>query len=152
METVALKPGPEAKQLWVEDPETGCHVHMGWKSWTGYGRLTRDGKAVWAHRWAWEQENGPIPAGMMLDHLCRNKACVNPSHLEVVTNAENQRRGTASRLSWEDVEYIRTSYVPRDPNFGQRALARLFGVTHAAIQKVLNHVSWVDGPELVGGQ
>jgi hypothetical protein len=45
-----------------------------------------------AHRWCWEFLVGPIPSGMQLDHICRNKACVMPDHLEVVTNAENMRR------------------------------------------------------------
>lgn len=48
-----------------------------------------------AHRWAYEQANGPIPAGLETDHLCRNRTCVRPSHLEAVTHTENVRRSTA---------------------------------------------------------
>ena len=51
------------------------------------------GKKELAHRIAYEAANGPIPEGMVLDHLCRSRNCVNPDHLEVVTHAENQRRG-----------------------------------------------------------
>ncbi|MDQ1426633.1 MAG: hypothetical protein QOK39_109 [Acidimicrobiaceae bacterium] len=47
---------------------------------------------VWVHRWSYEQLVGPIPDGLVLDHLCRVTACVNPAHLEPVTLAENFRR------------------------------------------------------------
>ena len=59
----------------------------------GYGRYTTSGhRTVVAHRYAFELTRGPIPAGLDLDHLCRNKACCNPAHLEPVTRTENQRR------------------------------------------------------------
>jgi hypothetical protein len=60
---------------------------------TGYGRFPADGKIVSAHRFAWVMVAGrdPLP-GMELDHLCRNRACVNPAHLEEVSWGENTRR------------------------------------------------------------
>jgi hypothetical protein len=62
----------------------------------GYGKFTfggRRGKQVRAHRFSYELTVGPIPKGLVLDHLCRNTLCVNPAHLEIVTRAENIHRG-----------------------------------------------------------
>jgi hypothetical protein len=58
----------------------------------GYGVFAIPGKKIMAHRWCWEFLVGSIPEGMVLDHLCMNKACVMPDHLEVVTVEENNRR------------------------------------------------------------
>lgn len=55
--------------------------------------LTGGRKAVPAHVWAYEQNNGKVPNGLVLDHLCRNTLCVRPTHLEVVTHQVNILRG-----------------------------------------------------------
>lgn len=59
----------------------------------GYGRFWANGGMVLAHRWAYEHFVGPIPAGLVVDHLCSNPPCVNPAHLDPCTQAENVRRG-----------------------------------------------------------
>ena len=55
----------------------------------GYSQFSENGKNVLGHRWAYEHWIGPIPEGLEIDHLCRNRWCVNPEHLEVVTRKEN---------------------------------------------------------------
>ena len=65
----------------------------GAKNTKGYGNVGIEGKVRSVHRVAYEEIMGPIPAGLELDHLCRNRACYNPEHLEPVTHTENMRRG-----------------------------------------------------------
>ena len=85
---------------WFRHPITGCWI---WTASTtaGYGRIDVNRKFLYAHRVAYERFVGPIPAGLQLDHLCRVRRCVNPSHLEPVTSRENTLRGNgvAARAS-----------------------------------------------------
>lgn len=77
--------------------ENGCWNFMGARGRWGYGRvgISVDGKTKhqYAHRVTYEHFVGPIPDGLMIDHLCRNPPCCNPEHLEPVTPQVNQRRG-----------------------------------------------------------
>lgn len=75
--------------------ENGCWEWQGAKS-VGYGKIMTQAQPipvlVGAHRISYELFRGKIPDGLYIDHLCRNRACVNPSHMETVTNRENIRR------------------------------------------------------------
>lgn len=77
--------------------ETNCTVWIGSTNNRGYGIVSVGGVLQLAHRVAWEAEHGPIPDGLVIDHKCRVRNCVNPDHLEPVTQAENNRRGKAAR-------------------------------------------------------
>lgn len=76
-------------------PVTGCWLWDGADSGDGYGKIKVDGKSRYVHRVIWEALYGPIPEGMVLDHLCRVRCCCNPAHLELVTVKENTHRGEA---------------------------------------------------------
>ena len=75
-----------------KDPASKCWNWTGCVMPGGYGQFRSDGEAI-AHRWSYKRFRGPIPDGMDIDHLCRNRRCVNPSHLEAVTRQENLLRG-----------------------------------------------------------
>ena len=75
------------------DPVFGCHIWQGTKTKDGYA--VHKGKA--AHKLAWIEANGPVPGGRFLDHICRRRACINPDHLEPVTQSVNELR---KRLSY----------------------------------------------------
>lgn len=78
------------------DDDSGCLNWIGTRNHQGYGIFSEFGKTYFAHRWI-IQRVYPIPPGMQIDHLCRNHSCVRPTHLEIVTQAENVRRGVAAR-------------------------------------------------------
>src|SRR5688500_2605127 len=72
---------------------TACWLWLGGKSGTGYGMFNFQDKAWLVHRLAYTLLRGEIPTPLVIDHLCRTLACVNPDHLEPVTFVENLRRG-----------------------------------------------------------
>lgn len=86
------RPTP-SERFWAKVAEVGdCWEWQGDRN-HGYGRFTDAGRRlVQAHRFAYEDMVGQIPAGLQLDHLCKNRACVNPFHLEPVTARVNTRR------------------------------------------------------------
>lgn len=87
----------------TEVDANGCHLWNGAVNRDGYGLVMMhiDGRKRnrFVHRVIYEAHSGPIPGGLEIDHLCRNRRCCNPAHLEAVDQAENKRRGSRSLLT-----------------------------------------------------
>ncbi|WP_353956327.1 HNH endonuclease signature motif containing protein [Cutibacterium avidum] len=89
----------EDRFLSYVDMTSHCWEWTGGLMSGGYGMFhLSDTTCELAHRYAYQRFVEPIPEGLVIDHLCRNRKCVNPDHLEVVTNLENLRRGIGYRL------------------------------------------------------
>lgn len=73
----------------------GCWVWIGRLYPNGYGQFHVRRRVTYAHRFGYETRKGKIPEGKSIDHLCRNRSCVNPEHLEAVDHIVNVRRGNA---------------------------------------------------------
>lgn len=86
---------PFTKRFWskVKKDPNGCWNWTAHKNMWGYPIFWFNGKNIMAHRFSYEMTKGNIPVGLFLDHLCRNRECVNPDHLEPVSTRENILRG-----------------------------------------------------------
>lgn len=76
---------------YIPEPNSGCWLFLGFLDDDGYGRFYYKARTQMAHRAAYKELRGPIPHGLVLDHICRVRSCVNPWHLRAVTHAENMR-------------------------------------------------------------
>lgn len=124
--------------------EEGCWIWQLYIDPNGYGTIciTSNGKEVtWlAYNWYYFQKFGNIPNNMDLDHLCRNRACVNPDHLEPVTRAVNTQRGELAKLDAAQILEIRKLYSTG--LYHQSYLASRFGVTQGLISQIILRKIW----------
>lgn len=137
---------PDSDRFWVKvDRQTddSCWPWLGGISTTGYGHTWRDGKTHLAHRIAYELAVGPVPVDLTLDHLCRNRWCVNPAHLEPTTQRINNIRsdgpsGRNARLTHclrgHEFTPANTYRPPQRPN--SRMCRRCMAIRSAAARKV----------------
>lgn len=81
------------------DKTESCWNWTGHITNAGYGQFLFDGKTQKAHMVSYILEYGKIPNSLVIDHLCKNKKCVNPKHLEAVSQKENVNRGLAGKIN-----------------------------------------------------
>jgi hypothetical protein len=126
------------------DESTGCWVWLLQLSRTGYAYCwsTKEQRNVVAHRVIYERYRGPIPAGLNLDHVCRNRACVNPDHLEPVTPTENIRRGASTKLTIEKAREIRAL---RATGMMTKQIAEQYNVCRTTVRDIVRGVIWKEG-------
>jgi len=159
---IGRPPVPAALRFWAKVNKTAsCWLWTGHRDRDGYGTF-RDVRHVRAHRWSWEQANGPIPRGLVLCHRCDTPSCVNPDHLFIGTIADNNRdmvakgrqaRGAATKpwarvrgeqhphavLNAEKVVAIRARLTRGDV---ASSVARDFGVTSQSVRLIGLRKSW----------
>lgn len=112
---------------------TACWIWTGQLNERGYG-LIRSKLSRLAHRAVWIETNGPIPDGLEIDHLCRQRDCVNPTHMELVTRSENMRRAYALHAAPAPPGLPAVIQEQRLAlSLSQSALARLLGCSQSLI-------------------
>lgn len=145
--------GPKGKPFWSNVQKTdGCWEWQASRIHAGYGRTFVDGRAVSAHRRAYELTYGPIPPGLFVCHRCDNRACARPDHLFLGTPADNLadmvakgrslagERNPHAKLTAEAVRSIRTRYAAG--GITQLQLANEYGVAEANVWNVVHGQSW----------
>lgn len=120
--------------------ETSCWVWPFASNRDGYGSVQKNNKSQDAHRFMYELLVGPVPYKSELDHVCKIRLCVNPTHLEPVSHAENCRRGRNSKLSRNDVAKIRTLAA----KMSHGKIARIFGVSRQSISFIMSGERWAN--------
>jgi hypothetical protein len=124
---------------YIVDSETGCWNWQRAKTTAGYGTVTVDDKTRLAHVVSYESKFGPVPEGMELDHLCRNRGCINPDHLEPVSHAENTQRGRLGKIDHEIARRIREDRKTDSVI----VIAKRYGVSRGCVYGVLHGVTWL---------
>lgn len=125
---------------YIVDPVTGCWDWQ-WKlNIGGYGQTNKDGRTLSAHVLFYEETNGPVPEGKVLDHLCRNRRCCNPAHLEPVSFTENIRRGIATYITREQACEIMELYGTMTGH----DVARKFSITPTRVYQIWGKRGWND--------
>lgn len=130
---------PRIERQILKNAVTGCWEWIAHKNKGGYGILHVRGRAMLAHRASFEEFVRKIGPGMEIDHLCRNRACVNPEHLEEVTSQENHLRSpldVASRHARKTHcphghEYTPETTLLQPQSYDKRKFARLCGTCYA---------------------
>lgn len=124
---------------YIVEPERGCHIWIGSRDAKGYGLVGTSTNTRRAHRVAYEEVHGPVPDGLVLDHECRTRACVNARHLRAVTNAQNCRTGGKAKLDMGRAREIRAAREAGEP---AASLARRYGVGETTIEDVVAGRTW----------
>jgi len=120
---------------YIIDKKTNC--------WNWNYSLDTDGYGRWGSirmfKHFYKKYKGEIPKGLQIDHLCHNRKCINPKHLEAVTQAENSRRRIDLKLNLKSVKDIKNLYKK---GFKQNLIAKKFNINQSQVSRVINNLRW----------
>lgn len=131
--------------------ESGCWEWTGCRDKDGYGKISINGKGDRAHRVSYEAHRGPIPAGRFVLHHCDNPPCVNPDHIYVGDQIQNEadkrnrnrgpagERNVKAKLTTEQVSKIR---VLLEQGISGSQIGRIYGVSKTAISRIKLDKTW----------
>lgn len=140
--------------LWIPEPNSGCWIWLGRveirRGQYRYGRVKINRKHYMAHRVFWEQKNGQIPDGMFVLHRCDNMPCVNPDHLFLGTQADNQAdmvsKGRSHKRPGEKhpgaILTAKKVLAIRADSRTNKEIAKKYGVSKSAITLIKKRKRW----------
>lgn len=148
----SLKTKQKFRECVKLDTDSGCWLWIGTKC-KDYGMfyVPETQRSVRAHKWLWELVHGPVPQGYELDHLCHNKTCVNPNHLEAVTHWENMKRAALrgvwagennSQAKRTTEEVMAIKFLNQYLNIPARLLSEKMQIPERSIYSILAGESW----------
>jgi len=120
-------------------PGKECWNFVGALTHNGYGRIVASSKRYQIHRYFYEKYRGFIPDNHQIDHLCQNRKCFNPTHLEAVTAATNVQRGARARLTPAIIGQIRQRAALGER---QTRIAHDVGVGQDEISRIIHFKRW----------
>lgn len=111
-----------------KDPMRDCWEWIGARTGCGYGALKILGRMQLAHRYSYAMGFGDVPSGKQIDHLCRNRSCVNPAHLEAVDPGENVSRGMLGAMRpGKTSRFVGVHWSPRHRAWKAKARGHYLG-------------------------
>lgn len=124
----------------VRIPESGCHIWIADTNF-GYGLFKFEGKTSKAHRVSWILNNGPIPDGLQVRHRCDVRCCVNPHHLELGTQRDNENDKIARGRNQRNLTAEQVLAIRDDPRT-TREIAKDFCVSSMSVSEIKRRVYW----------
>lgn len=132
---------------YVVDAASGCWNWVGAKLRSGHGAVRVGGQTKLAHRVFYEHLVGPIAAGLLAHHICKNPRCVNPRHIRPVTAAEHARIHAElhGKIDLNKAREIRRLWQAGGLTQGQ--IASMYGIDHSTVSRVVRNETWPDVSE-----
>ncbi|HLU04702.1 MAG TPA: HNH endonuclease [Advenella sp.] len=125
----------------IPEPNSGCYLWIGPYQSKGYGAAYIGGKFYFAHRLAWQVENGAIPKGVHCLHRCDNPACVRPEHLFLGSHSDNMADKTKKGRAAHKINADEANAILHDSREHEE-IARSYGISRTTVSQIKNGRTW----------